>query len=77
MTMAAEFLSLAFKSLERAGNEGNIDHEDNTDTEKGKAIQETKFELPVKLDHLNRCLETITEDIKAADELLNHTIQMV
>lgn len=78
--MAVRYLSLAFKSLERAENGGVIEgdfKEKDTDTGKGKEIQGVEFQLPINLENLTRCLETLTDDTRAADELLNHTIQMV
>lgn len=80
MIMAVQYLSLAFRSLEKAGNGGVIEEdykEKDIDPGKDKEIQGTEFDLPINLENLTRCLETLTDDTKAADELLNHTIQMV
>jgi hypothetical protein len=75
--MAVECLSRAFKLLQSAENGETTDEEQDVGKGKEKIVEQTEFDLPIKLDNLTRSLETITEDIKRADELLNHTTQMV
>ena len=78
LIMAVKQLSLAIKSLEKQINGQNVNEEYNDEnTEIGEVFEGTKFDLPINLENLTRCLETIKADIKSADELLNHTIQMV
>src|SRR5277367_61923 len=66
---AAELLAQAFRKMEQAERE-------SSELQEADAV-ELSDDIPINLNDLTRCLKTVTADIKSADELLNHTIQMV
>ena len=66
---AAKLSAQAFKKIEEAAGESR-------DLQEVEPVDVSE-DIPINLRELTRCLATVTADIKSADELLNHTIQMV
>lgn len=74
LMMVAAYLCRAFECLEK-GKSGEEVQPDESGLERVVPVEEC--DLPIEVDNLVRCLETINVDIKSTDELLNYTIQMV
>jgi hypothetical protein len=78
MTMATQYLSRAFKSLEKAHSGDDFeDDEAEGSTGKGKGVEGDQFCLPITITNVARCVETLKADVQSCDQLLNDTIQMV
>jgi hypothetical protein len=74
MTMATHYFSLAFKS-----HNGDDFEDDETEgyMGKGKGVEGDEFCLPITLNTVARCVQTLKADVQSCDQLLNDTIQMV
>jgi len=80
LMMVAAYLYRAFECLEK-GKIGEEVPSDETGLDNCEPLKKVttveEFDLPIEIDELMPCLETINIDIKSTDDLLNHTIQMV
>ena len=70
------YLRRAAECMERL-EEGEASTSLGESRNKGKEIESNSAWLDIRFEDLIGCLETVNDDVRKTDDLLNHTIQMV